>query len=299
MTERFAAELQHVRRMMAHGRRASAAALARTSFPRCARISSGWCASRRSRPIRPLRAQLRASADAVARAARRCGPVRRRDAAGRGRAAGRTRSPAGPGRCADRAAVRPPRRAAARRSLRRGTPTRSSRSSATVGCTDAAPPTTRPASRCTARRCVPRRRSRRRCDGPRRGRGGDRVTDAAGVPRRATADRLAADVIVLADSTNWRVGVPALTTSLRGGVNVVVEVRTLDHAVHNGVYGGPVPDALTALARLLATLHDEHGDVAVAGLLARLADAARPDRGAVPRRRRRARRRAAASAPAR
>jgi acetylornithine deacetylase/succinyl-diaminopimelate desuccinylase-like protein len=79
-------------------------------------------------------------------------------------------------------------------------------------------------------------------------------------------DRLAADVIVLADSMNWRVGVPGLTTTLRGGLNVVVEVRTLKHAVHNGVYGGAVPDALTALTRLLATLHDEEGDVAVAGL---------------------------------
>jgi acetylornithine deacetylase/succinyl-diaminopimelate desuccinylase-like protein len=88
----------------------------------------------------------------------------------------------------------------------------------------------------------------------------------------AHRDRLAADVLVLADSTNWRVGVPALTTSLRGGVSVVVEVATLRHAVHNGVYGGPVPDALTALARLLATLHDDRGDVAVEGLTRGAAD---------------------------
>ena len=85
-------------------------------------------------------------------------------------------------------------------------------------------------------------------------------------------DRLDADVLVLADSTNWRVGVPALTTSLRGGVSVVVEVRTLRHALHNGVYGGPTPDALTALARLLATCHTETGDVAVAGLVHGTAD---------------------------
>ncbi len=80
-------------------------------------------------------------------------------------------------------------------------------------------------------------------------------------------ERLAADVIVLADSTNWRIGVPALTISLRGGVNAVVEVQTLDHALHNGLYGGAVPDALTALSRLIASLHDDNGDVAVAGLV--------------------------------
>ncbi|HSK26025.1 MAG TPA: dipeptidase [Jiangellales bacterium] len=79
---------------------------------------------------------------------------------------------------------------------------------------------------------------------------------------------LGADVIVVADSSNWAVGVPALTTSLRGLAHVVVEVRTLDHHVHSGMYGGPVPDATTVLIRLLATLHDERGDVAVAGLVA-------------------------------
>ncbi len=80
-------------------------------------------------------------------------------------------------------------------------------------------------------------------------------------------DRLACDAIVLADSHNWRLGVPALTTTLRGMVRVVVEVRALDHGVHSGLYGGAVPDGLTALTRLLATLHDEAGDVAVPGLM--------------------------------
>jgi acetylornithine deacetylase/succinyl-diaminopimelate desuccinylase-like protein len=84
---------------------------------------------------------------------------------------------------------------------------------------------------------------------------------------REYRDEIASDVIVIADSTNWDVGQPALTTGLRGLVNAFVEVRTLDHAIHSGMFGGPVPDALTALCRLLATLHDDAGDVAVDGLV--------------------------------
>ncbi len=79
-------------------------------------------------------------------------------------------------------------------------------------------------------------------------------------------DTLAADLFVIADSTNWTVGEPAFTTTLRGLADCVVTVSTLDHAVHSGGFGGPVPDALTALCRLLATLHDDRGNVAVAGL---------------------------------
>jgi acetylornithine deacetylase/succinyl-diaminopimelate desuccinylase-like protein len=83
----------------------------------------------------------------------------------------------------------------------------------------------------------------------------------------AYADRLKADVVVFADAVNWTADVPALTTTLRGGASVVVEVRTLAHGVHSGLYGGPVPDALTVLCRMLASLHDERGDVAVPGLV--------------------------------
>jgi acetylornithine deacetylase/succinyl-diaminopimelate desuccinylase-like protein len=77
---------------------------------------------------------------------------------------------------------------------------------------------------------------------------------------------LAADVFVITDSVNWAVGQPAFTTSLRGLAECIVEVRTLDHGLHSGAYGGVVPDALTTLCRLLATLHDDQGNVAVAGL---------------------------------
>ncbi|MEE2523321.1 dipeptidase [Pseudarthrobacter sp. J75] len=85
----------------------------------------------------------------------------------------------------------------------------------------------------------------------------------------AHRDLLAADVIVVADSSNWKVGVPALTTSLRGLVDGTVDVRVLEHAVHSGMFGGPVLDAPTCLARLIASFHDETGAVAIKGLVGR------------------------------
>ena len=82
----------------------------------------------------------------------------------------------------------------------------------------------------------------------------------------AHRDLLAADVIVIADSDNWSTEIPSLTVSLRGLADCVVEVATLDHGLHSGMWGGVVPDALTVLVRLLASLHDDDGNVAVAGL---------------------------------
>ena len=79
-------------------------------------------------------------------------------------------------------------------------------------------------------------------------------------------ERFQADVLVIGDMGSIRPGMPTLTTALRGMANVMVEVRTLESAKHSGQYGGAAPDVLLAVVRALVSLHDEHGDVEVAGL---------------------------------
>ena len=78
--------------------------------------------------------------------------------------------------------------------------------------------------------------------------------------------RLEADAFIVADSGNWAQGQPSFTVALRGVTGCTVEVRTLDHGVHSGQYGGVLPDAVTALIHLLASLHHPDGSVAVPGL---------------------------------
>ena len=83
---------------------------------------------------------------------------------------------------------------------------------------------------------------------------------------KAEKTTLQCDAVIIADSANWRIGQPAITTTLRGNALVTCEVRVADHAVHSGAFGGAVPDALMAMARLLSSLHDDKGRVAVKGL---------------------------------
>jgi cysteinylglycine-S-conjugate dipeptidase len=82
------------------------------------------------------------------------------------------------------------------------------------------------------------------------------------------AELLRADAIIVADTGDFALGVPTLTTALRGLTNVTVTVSTLEGAMHSGMFGGPAPDALLALIRMLATLRDAQGNTTIQGLRA-------------------------------
>jgi len=81
----------------------------------------------------------------------------------------------------------------------------------------------------------------------------------------AHLEELRSDVLVLADAGNWDVGVPGLTYSLRGLAAADIELRALDGPQHSGMVGGAIPDPVMALARVLSSLVDEHGDPAFDG----------------------------------
>ena len=82
----------------------------------------------------------------------------------------------------------------------------------------------------------------------------------------ANPELFTCDAFVIADMGNQAVGRPALTTALRGEVSCTLRVRTLDHPVHSGLFGGAAPDALVALIAILATMHDKEGNTIVPGV---------------------------------
>jgi acetylornithine deacetylase/succinyl-diaminopimelate desuccinylase-like protein len=101
---------------------------------------------------------------------------------------------------------------------------------------------------------------------------GEEEVGSANLEKLLTGHRglLAADAVVIADSENFDTGHPSLTASLRGIVTVTVEVRSLSSSVHSGTWGGPLPDPVLALAKMLAALVDDQGRPAVPGLTDRV-----------------------------
>lgn len=94
----------------------------------------------------------------------------------------------------------------------------------------------------------------------------------------ANRERLAADVVLISDSSMHGPGQPAVMIGLRGLAYLEVTVRGPSHDLHSGLYGGAVPNPIHGLARMIAALHDERGRVTVPGFYDRVIELTEEER---------------------
>lgn len=87
---------------------------------------------------------------------------------------------------------------------------------------------------------------------------------------RDRRERLDCDVIVVTDTGVFGRDTPSIVTGMRGLVDCEIHLLGPDVDLHSGSFGGAVPNPVTAMARLLAALHDEHGRVTVPGFYDRV-----------------------------
>ncbi|MCH0562381.1 MULTISPECIES: dipeptidase [unclassified Streptomyces] len=97
---------------------------------------------------------------------------------------------------------------------------------------------------------------------------GSEEQGTGGLERYAEAhpELLEADTVVIGDTGNFRVGLPTVTSTLRGMTLLRVQVDTVEGNLHSGQFGGAAPDALAALIRVLDSLRAEDGSTTVDGL---------------------------------
>jgi acetylornithine deacetylase/succinyl-diaminopimelate desuccinylase-like protein len=86
------------------------------------------------------------------------------------------------------------------------------------------------------------------------------------------ADLLRADAVVISDSAMFAPGLPSILSSLRGLAYFQIDVQGPSVDLHSGSYGGAVVNPAMALARILATMHDGTGRIAIDGFYDKVRD---------------------------
>ena len=82
---------------------------------------------------------------------------------------------------------------------------------------------------------------------------------------KAHRERLAADAVIISDSSMFAPGLPSLLCSLRGLAYFEIHASGPATDLHSGAYGGAVANPANALARVVASLHDDNGRIAIEG----------------------------------
>ncbi len=94
-------------------------------------------------------------------------------------------------------------------------------------------------------------------------------------------DRLAADIVLVSDTSMISMEHPSIETGLRGLAYMEVEVTGPNRDLHSGVYGGAVRNPANELARMIASLHDEQGRITIPGFYDDVANLSEEERKAL------------------
>ncbi len=87
---------------------------------------------------------------------------------------------------------------------------------------------------------------------------------------KAYQQKMRADVMILTDTGNYDTGIPSITNSLRGMVSLDVTVKSADHPLHSGMWGGPLVDPVQALSKMIASLTDKNGKMTIPGIYSQI-----------------------------
>lgn len=106
-------------------------------------------------------------------------------------------------------------------------------------------------------------------------------SDNLGTFVKANKEKLKADIILISDTALISLDHPSITTGLRGLSYMEVEVTGPNRDLHSGVYGGAVANPVNVLCKMIASLHDENGRVAIPGFYDKVANLTQEERKAI------------------